>query len=78
MLLVTSVYFGAWCKYTKDQKAMNRALKFRYFRELKKLRALKKKRDLSEMLTITHEKIKEIDEISASFCQMKKETYLCG
>ena len=51
---------------------MNRALKFRYFRELKKLRALKKKRDLSEMLTITNEKIKEIDQMSISFCQMKK------
>lgn len=60
----------------KDQKLFNRALKYKYFKELKKLLALKKKRELSEMLALTHEKINEIDKKSLAFCHIKKETTL--
>ena len=71
-LLTLSVYFSNWAKHTKENKLSNRILKFRYFKELKKLLAMKKKRDLSEMLTMTHDKIKDIDKVSSNFCELKK------
>ena len=36
---------------------------------------MKKKRGLSIMLTTTNDKIKDIDKVSANFCELKKQTY---
>jgi hypothetical protein len=56
----------------KHQKKSN-YLFIQYFKELKKLIALKKRRVLGEMLVNTNERIKNVDLESKVFTRMKKE-----
>jgi hypothetical protein len=58
----------------KHQKKSN-YLFIQYFKELKKLIALKKRRVLGEMLVNTNERIKNVDLESKVFTRMKKEAY---
>lgn len=74
ILLTLSAYFTNWAQHTKENKLSNKVRKFRYFRELKKLLAMKNKRALSEMLNLTTDKIKDIDRVSTDFCELKKYT----
>lgn len=66
--MVLSACFSNWAKITKSNKVSNRIIKFKYFRELKKLIKIKNQRALSDMLVAANEKMSEIDKVSSNFC----------
>jgi hypothetical protein len=70
-----SLYFSGWARLVRQNKLVNRYLRFKYFREMKKLLTLRKKRELSEMLVLTHEKLRQVELCSKILGVLKKEGY---